>query len=345
MNGTVTTKSVTTSTPTLTTTAMTTQYLMYTMVESQTVYSYTLDVDRDPVKNGEFKIPYSTELPSLVFNSQSSRLKIIGDRYFRSNKNHKLMTITGIFSNAADSLFNGDVSFEVAHSPKVGTLVFSGAGYSGSTRVYIITQNSDWDKIKSSDKYLSPFQNPDPSSDYYGYGVVEQENKIYLVGGFTGGRHQNTIQVINFQNVDKLQIAKTRQWIFMENLKNAVYEPAVIYRKEKLLIVGRTWNPSTCQDVQYLNLASNLTGVYAGTIGCGKYDEGYYHPGIYSIVGGDVSVFGGSNAEESCIQQTASGDNLGRKWKCVLSSKSAFEGLGYHYDGSSGDIRYSNFVL
>ena len=88
-----------------------------------------------------------------------------------------------------------------------------------------------------------------------------------------------------------------------------------------------------------------LCGVYAGTVDCGKYNVGYDYPAIYSIVGGDVSVFGGSNAEESCIQQTASGDNLGRKWKCVLSSKSAFEGLGYHYDGSSGDIRYSNFVL
>ena len=73
MNETVTTKSVTTSTPTPTTTAMTTQYLMYTREYSKTVYSYTLDVDRDPVKNGEFKIPFSTELPGLVFNSQSSR--------------------------------------------------------------------------------------------------------------------------------------------------------------------------------------------------------------------------------------------------------------------------------
>ena len=40
-------------------TARTTQYLMYTLSKSQTVYSYTLDVDRDPVKNGKFKIPYT----------------------------------------------------------------------------------------------------------------------------------------------------------------------------------------------------------------------------------------------------------------------------------------------
>ena len=224
VNETVTTKSATTSTPTPTTTAMTTQYLMYTMYDSKTVYSYTLDVDRDPVKNGKFKIPYSTDFPVLVFNSQSSRLEIIGDYWASSNKNHRLMTITGIFSNATDSSFHGDAYFEVVHSANVGTLVFSGYGHSGLTKVYIITQNSNWDKIKSSDKYLSPFQNPGPGSNYYGYGVVEQEDKIYLVGGYSSG-HRNTIQVINFQNVDKLQIAKTRQWIFIENLKNAVYGP------------------------------------------------------------------------------------------------------------------------
>ena len=68
-------------------------------------------------------------------------------------------------------------------------------------------------------------------------------------------------------------------------------------------------------------------------------------PGIYDIVGGDVSIFGGYGAEESCIQQTVSGDNLGIKWKCVPSSKSALEGLGYYPDESSNYIRYSNFVV
>ena len=43
----------------------TTQYLMYTLYQSQTIYSYTLDVDRDPVKNGQFTIPFSTDFPSL----------------------------------------------------------------------------------------------------------------------------------------------------------------------------------------------------------------------------------------------------------------------------------------
>ena len=93
--------------------------------------------------------------------------------------------------------------------------------------------------------------------------------------------------------MDKLQTAKTRQWIFLENLKNAVYAPAVIIREEKLLIVGRTsesCRSTTCLDVQYLNLASNLTGVDAGTIVRGKYDVGYAHPGICDIVGGDIFI-------------------------------------------------------
>ena len=75
MNETVTTKSVTTSTPTPTTTAMTTQYLMYTRYKSQTVYSYTLDVDRDPVKNGQFRIPFSADDHLLTFNRQSNHLE------------------------------------------------------------------------------------------------------------------------------------------------------------------------------------------------------------------------------------------------------------------------------
>ena len=58
-----------------------------------------------------------------------------------------------------------------------------------------------------------------------------------------------------------------------------------------------------------------------------------------------MSIFGGSRAEESCIQQTLSGDNLGAQWKCVTSSKSALEGLGYYSDGRSSSIRYSNFVV
>ena len=110
------------------------------------------------------------------------------------------MTITGIFSTATDSLFYGDRLFEVIHSANVGTLVFSRDGHSGSPQVYIITQNLNWDKIKSSDKYLSPFQNPNPSLDevwpssgYYGYGVVNHEEKIYLVGGYADGSKQNTI--------------------------------------------------------------------------------------------------------------------------------------------------------
>ena len=50
----------------------TTQYLMYTycdlMLNSKTVYSYTLDADRNPVKNGQFAIPFATTFPGLVFN-------------------------------------------------------------------------------------------------------------------------------------------------------------------------------------------------------------------------------------------------------------------------------------
>ena len=66
VNETLETKSVTTSKTT--TGAMTTQYLMYTSQESQTVYSYTLEAGRDPLKNGQYTIPYSTRFPAITFN-------------------------------------------------------------------------------------------------------------------------------------------------------------------------------------------------------------------------------------------------------------------------------------
>ena len=129
----------------------------------------------------------------------------------------------------------------------------------------------------------------------------------------------------------------------MANLNNPVYGPAVVYSNDQLLVVGWTGSSGTCQDVQYLNLASNTTGVYAGSIDCGGY-SGLYYPGMYNIVGGNVSIFGGNRASESCIQQTASGTDL-ETWECLSSSESALEGLGYQSDGSSTYIRYSNFVV
>ena len=157
-----------------------------------------------------------------------------------------MMKVDGSFSDASNSLFDGDYRFEVVHSQNVGTLVFSGVGHSGSTLVYIITQNSNWNKVESSDKYLSDFQNPVPGSDYFGYGMVEQDDKIYLVGGYTttdiyyngytgySSSYQNTVQVVNFRDVDDLLTAQTRQWIFMENLKNAVEGPAIVHRQNEL---------------------------------------------------------------------------------------------------------------
>ena len=131
----------------------------------------------------------------------------------------------------------------------------------------------------------------------------------------------------------------------MENLKNTVSRPAVIYSNEKLLVLGRTFSSTTCQDVQYLNLTAGTTGVYAGTVDCGGI-EGFNRPGMYDIVGGKVSIFGGTGATESCIQQTASGDDLGSEWECLSISESTLEGLvGYRDLSYKNEMRYSNFVL
>ena len=125
-----------------------------------TLYSYTLEADQDPVKNGQFTIPFTTQFPGLVFNIQLGSLEVIGDWWSNSNKNHQMMTTAGSFSDASGSLFDGHDFFEVCYSQNAGTLVFSGWGHGGATQVYIITQNSNWNQVESSDKYLSSFQNP-----------------------------------------------------------------------------------------------------------------------------------------------------------------------------------------
>ena len=101
----------TTQKPVTTEKSDTTQHLMYTRYESQTIYSYTLDVDQDPVKNGKYTIPFSTKFPGLVFNVQLNSLEIIGDDIDSSNKNLQMMTIAGFISEASGSLFDGDIYF------------------------------------------------------------------------------------------------------------------------------------------------------------------------------------------------------------------------------------------
>ena len=116
----------------------------------------------------------------------------------------------------------------------------------------------------------------------------------------------------------------------MATLKTPAHRPAVVYSNDQLLIVGDTGSSGTCKDVQYLNLASNTTGVYARTTDCGQ-NLGVSYPGMYNI--------------ESCIQQTSPATNLNSEWECLTSSESALEGLGFDSDGSSYYIRYSNFVV
>ena len=150
--------------------------------------------------------------------------------------------------------------------------------------------------------------------------------------------------MLNLQNSGSLQDAKTRQWGFITSLKNAVGVPAVIYSNGQLLIVGATGSTSsTRRDVQYLSLASNTTGVYAGTIDHGKYSAGLEYPGMFNTAAENVSIFGGYEASKNCIQQTTPGKISNSRWECLTSSESALEGLKRRY-GYSDSIRYTNFV-
>ena len=114
-----------------------------------------------------------------------------------------------------------------AYSKNVGTLVFT--GYGESPKVYIINANSDWNTVSSetSEKYLDSFQNPGSDSFYIGFAVVEHEDKIYLIGGISDSIIFNTIQVVSFANVETLHEAQSRQWTFMETLRNHVFHARV----------------------------------------------------------------------------------------------------------------------
>ena len=74
-----------------------------------------LDVVRDPVKNDQFTIPFTTKQAVIAFNNQLNSLEVIGDWHDKTNQNHMIMTTTGSFSDASDSLFEGEMQFEVVH--------------------------------------------------------------------------------------------------------------------------------------------------------------------------------------------------------------------------------------
>ena len=69
-------------------------------------------------------------------------------------------------------------------------------------------------------------------------------------------------------------------------------------------------------------------------------------PGMYSIAGGEVSIFGGFASSraflKTCLQQTTSESRVGSKWTCLSSSESTLEGLETY---SGNTLQYSNFFL
>ena len=164
-----------------------------------------------------------------------------------------------------------------------------------------------------------------------------------MIGG-NSNSFQNTIQVVNFENVGNLQEAQSRQWSYMENLKNSIFRPAVVYSNEQLLVFGESTS-ETCSNVQFLDLASNTTGIHENAVNCGKMNVDLEYPGMYGVSGGEVSIFGGYWASESCIQQTVAGEKLDSEWECLSGSETSLDGLGFFTDGSSYLIRFSNFFV
>merc|ERR1712179_309000 len=109
------------------------------------------------------------------------------------------------------------------------------------------------------------------------------------------------------------------------NLKSVVYYPALAYLNNQLIVVGGDQTNPT--DVQYFDLTTYTSGLYTNTINPGNTGNGLYYPGMYVVNQKYVSIFGGSQASTSCIQQKTEVDNLASTWQCLSTSKSTLEGL------------------
>merc|ERR1719500_489487 len=324
------------------------QHLMYTMYTGASynygmIYSYVVE-NNNLIKQGQYNMPYAAQFPRLVYNSQKNVLEIIGDFYDGTNTNHMMMEVdNGSFTRVSNSLFVGDQYFKVAYTKNVGTVVFSGYNHGGATQLYIVTQNENWAAVTSTNKYLNPFETPDPTGYYYYYGVTEHQDTLYLIGGYCNGQYSSIVQSLNLKEVTSLQSAQARNWIQIGNLNSDVNYSAVQFLNDQLLVVGYKQNEAT--NVQFFDLNTMTAGSYTSVIDAGNSANGLIWPGMYVVNGGNVSIFGGSQASTSCIQQTTPEDDLDSKWKCLSASKSKLDGLEYQNTGYSIYLSYANFFV
>lgn len=327
------------------------QNLMYTLYTGDSskdddygkIYSYVLDDKHNPVKQGDFNIPYKARLHLITFNQQRSVLEVIGDWYDPNNSNHDFMTLGGAFSGHSDSLFSGEKYFEVCYEKNVGTLVLSGFNHNKKTQVYIVTQNTEWPEITDSDKYLTPFVNPF-SGDYWDFGVVNYQSKIYLVGGCTGTCKGSSItgriQMMNLEDVTSISEAKLRSWTTLGYLSSSVRNSAVQFLNGLLMVSGYNQGGN----IQYFNLQNNKPGVYENVINGGKFSAGLAWPGLYAT-NETITVFGGNASSIDCIQQTSSISSIASPWTCYDYVQTNLEGLEYRNMGLSNYLKYVTFYL
>jgi len=118
-------------------------------------------------------------------------------------------------------------------------------------------------------------------SEYYNFGVTEFDDNIYLFGGEGYIHHiyntvsgemgpYSNIYRLNLKNSNSLSEAQARKWTPMASLQNRVEFPAGVYSNGKLLIVGDVRSGTVCDAIQYLDFASNTTGIYDNVIDGGN---------------------------------------------------------------------------
>ena len=96
-----------------------------------------------------------------------------------------------------DDIYETDLYSTIVYVKNIGTLCIG--GYRKDQKVYIVTQNQDWQNINNSDKFLNEIE-----GTAYGYfGATVHENAVYLVGGFSsvnGYSAKNYVQFVDFDS-------------------------------------------------------------------------------------------------------------------------------------------------
>ena len=320
------------------------QLLFYREVEGTKIFKYGIKPTSEGFYIDEFDTPYSTNNPSLVYNSDYGKIEIIGDFMDTSNTEHWNMHEYGRFSKFTSGRYGKNTPVHQRSTfvfvPAVGTLQIGG---DNTQYVYIITQKTDWPLISDAvgENALGTIQ----GSSYFGF--TSNENTIFLVGDVN---YNGLVQSIDFDGVKNLNEAKSRTWNTLGYLDKPVLNGGIVYYDSKLIVLGGPTdlqNPDPVAErsrIQVFDMSSRIPS--SQTIG-GVIERGslYYllnFPMTYES-NGILRILGGDSQYDHSIEQYFSLENIGESTK-ISSSDTSFKGL-MTSDGYGEIMRFTSYYV